>query len=98
MTVADNCFRVNRMGIYVILHVTVFRPETTYFCPLFLFLQPRALTPAEIMQALGLQQMKNRKWHVQGTIATRGEGLYEGLDWLAATLKQLQRGTPTSRR
>lgn len=58
-------------------------------------LQPRALTPAECVEALGLQQLKNRKWHVQGAVATRGEGLYEGLDWLALTLKQLNRGQPT---
>ena len=33
----------------------------------------------------------------QGTVATRGEGLYEGLDWLANTLKDMQRrGQPTS--
>lgn len=57
---------------------------------------PKALAPTDIVAALGLQQMKSRKWHVQGAIATRGEGLYEGLDWLAATLKQLNRGQPTS--
>ena len=62
----------------------------------FHVVQPRALAPAEIVSALGLQQMKNRKWHVQGAIATRGEGLYEGLDWLALTLKQLNRGQPTT--
>lgn len=33
----------------------------------------------------------------QGTVATRGEGLYEGLDWLAGTLKDMQRrGISTS--
>jgi Arf/Sar family protein len=30
---------------------------------------------------------------VQGAIATKGEGLYEGLDWLSNTLKQMNRGT-----
>ena len=59
--------------------------------------QPKALAPAEIVQALGLQQLKNRKWHVQGAIATRGEGLYEGLDWLSVTLKELNRGQPVAR-
>jgi Arf/Sar family protein len=58
---------------------------------------PKALAPAEIVQALGLQQLKSRKWHVQGAIATRGEGLYEGLDWLSATLKELNRGQPVAR-
>lgn len=49
-----------------------------------------ALTPAETCEAIGLSSMKGRKWHVQGAIATRGEGLYEGLDWLAGVLKTLQ--------
>ena len=38
-------------------------------------------------------------WHplcllLQGAIATKGEGLYEGLDWLSTTLKQMNRGAP----
>jgi len=45
------------------------------------------LTPAEICEGLGLPQIKRREWHVQSAVATRGEGLYEGLDWLANTLK-----------
>lgn len=55
-----------------------------------------ALSPADTCEALGLPQMKGRKWHVQGAIATRGEGLYEGLDWLSTTLKQMNRGTTAS--
>lgn len=46
-----------------------------------------SLTTAELCDALALQDLKNRKWHVQGSIAVRGEGLYEGLDWLAGVLK-----------
>ncbi len=35
--------------------------------------------------------------HVQGAVAIKGEGLYEGLDWLSSTLKSMQRaGTITS--
>eukprot|EP00271_Cylindrocystis_brebissonii_P020447 TRINITY_DN6772_c0_g4_i1.p1 TRINITY_DN6772_c0_g4~~TRINITY_DN6772_c0_g4_i1.p1 ORF type:complete len:196 (-),score=30.98 TRINITY_DN6772_c0_g4_i1:716-1303(-) len=56
-----------------------------------------SLNPAEVCEALGLAQLQNRVWHVQGTCAPKGEGLYEGLDWLATTLKQMQaRGLPTS--
>eukprot|EP01026_Neomeris_dumetosa_P016404 TRINITY_DN1622_c0_g2_i1.p2 TRINITY_DN1622_c0_g2~~TRINITY_DN1622_c0_g2_i1.p2 ORF type:complete len:192 (-),score=19.32 TRINITY_DN1622_c0_g2_i1:252-827(-) len=56
-----------------------------------------ALTTAEICEALGLPELRGRKWHVQGSIATRGEGLYEGLDWLSNVLKQMQRqGQATS--
>ena len=56
------------------------------------------LTSAEVCQALGLPELpKTRKWHVQGAVAIRGEGLYEGLDWLAGILKSMQRsGQSTS--
>ena len=39
---------------------------------------------------MGLPALRGRKWHVQGAISTRGEGLYEGLDWLSNTLKSMQ--------
>lgn len=58
---------------------------------------PRALSPADVVAALGLAGMAGRRWHVQGAVATRGEGLYEGLDWLSTTLKALDRGTPVKR-
>ena len=47
-------------------------------------MQKGALTTAEVCEALGLGQLKNRSWHVQGAISIRGEGLYEGLDWYVA--------------
>jgi len=49
------------------------------------------LTTAEVCQSLGLPDLKNRHWHCQGSIAIRGEGLYEGLDWLTNTLKSMHR-------
>ncbi|KAM7277725.1 hypothetical protein ACFE04_004859 [Oxalis oulophora] len=50
-----------------------------------------AMTPREVCEGLGLFDIKNRKWHIQGTCALRGDGLYEGLDWLASTLKEVRR-------
>lgn len=50
-----------------------------------------AIKPRDLCPLIGLDQMKSRKWHVQGTIATRGDGLYEGLDWLSSTLKSMHR-------
>ncbi|KHN05525.1 ADP-ribosylation factor [Glycine soja] len=47
-----------------------------------------AMSPREICEGLGLFDLKNRKWHIQGTCALRGDGLYEGLDWLSTTLKE----------
>lgn len=47
---------------------------------------PDALPTAEVADKLGLHAMRSRKWYIQGSCATTGDGLYEGLDWLATTL------------
>lgn len=46
-----------------------------------LLLQKQAMDTAQVCEALGMSELRNRKWHVQGAVAIRGEGLYEGLDW-----------------
>lgn len=49
---------------------------------------PGALSAGDLMKGLDLGSVGgNRKWHVQPTIATSGEGLYEGLCWLKETLE-----------
>lgn len=48
---------------------------------------PKAVTPAELTDALTLKNLRLREWYIQGTCASTGEGLYEGLDWLATTVK-----------
>ncbi|GAB5361822.1 hypothetical protein AAMO2058_000745600 [Amorphochlora amoebiformis] len=48
---------------------------------------PHALKVKQITEALGLEKMR-RQWYVQGTCATSGDGLYEGLDWLSSTLSK----------
>jgi hypothetical protein len=52
--------------------------------------QKGAMTATEVCEGLGLYDLKNRLWHIQGSCALKGDGLYEGLDWLAGTLKELQ--------
>lgn len=54
------------------------------------FSQKGAMSPMEVCEGLGLYDLRNRIWHIQGTCALKGDGLYEGLDWLASTLKELQ--------
>lgn len=51
---------------------------------------PNAMSAADITDKLGLHNMRNRSWYIQATCATNGEGLYEGLDWLSCTLKNLK--------
>merc|ERR1712154_246617 len=57
--------------------------------PLLIFANKQDLNHAlslnELSQRLGLQNLK-RKWKIQSTVATKAQGLYEGLDWLAQTL------------
>ncbi|OXK50103.1 hypothetical protein CDL38_02810 [Escherichia coli] len=47
---------------------------------------PNAMSVAEVTDKLGLHSLRNRKWYIQSTCATSGDGLYEGLDWLSNTL------------
>ncbi|VAH17618.1 unnamed protein product [Triticum turgidum subsp. durum] len=49
-----------------------------------------AMTPMEVCEGLGLYDLNNRIWHIQGTCALKGDGLYEGLDWLATTLDEMR--------
>jgi len=49
---------------------------------------PNAMSVAEVTDKLGLHALRNRKWFIQSTCATSGDGLYEGLDWLANTLRE----------
>lgn len=43
---------------------------------------PNALSTTKLIQALELDLIKDRQWHVQPACATSGQGLHEGLDWL----------------
>lgn len=47
---------------------------------------PRALSPAAVAAKLDMAKLRGREWHVQGCSALTGDGLYEGLDWLAGSV------------
>jgi small GTP-binding protein len=49
---------------------------------------PQAINPTEIGERLKLRSIVNHAWHIQGTSATTGEGLYEGLDWLGREINK----------
>jgi ADP-ribosylation factor-like protein 1 len=48
---------------------------------------PGALSDAEVAEGLGLTGMTTRQWAIFKTSAIKGEGLFEGLDWLSNALK-----------
>lgn len=47
---------------------------------------PKALSVEEVTRKLELHKYVGRKWIVQGASANRGEGLFEGLEWLSNAL------------
>eukprot|EP01062_Namystynia_karyoxenos_P021388 TRINITY_DN1813_c0_g1_i2.p2 TRINITY_DN1813_c0_g1~~TRINITY_DN1813_c0_g1_i2.p2 ORF type:complete len:209 (+),score=104.45 TRINITY_DN1813_c0_g1_i2:80-628(+) len=49
---------------------------------------PRAMSTAEVTEQLGLRSAPARDWYVQGSCAATGEGIYQGLDWLAAACRK----------
>jgi ADP-ribosylation factor protein 1 len=46
---------------------------------------PNAMTASEVAEKLELSKLGSggRKWYIQPTCATTGDGLYEGLEWLS---------------
>ncbi|KIM68878.1 hypothetical protein SCLCIDRAFT_1209088 [Scleroderma citrinum Foug A] len=49
---------------------------------------PNAMNAAEITDKLGLQALRQRTWYIQAACATSGDGLYEGLEWLATNIQR----------
>ena len=44
------------------------------------------LTPAQVSEALGLTDLRQREWQIMGCSALTGEGLFEGMDWMVSKL------------
>jgi ADP-ribosylation factor-like protein 1 len=49
---------------------------------------PGAMSASEISEFLGLGKLKTRQWAIHKCSALKGEGIDEGLDWLATSLQQ----------
>lgn len=50
-----------------------------------------ALTPAECMDELGLSAITDKAWHIAASCATTGEGVEEGIEWLATHVAKKDR-------
>ena len=48
---------------------------------------PSALSTDEVSAHLELSKISDHSWHIQPACATTGEGLEEGIQWLADKLK-----------
>ena len=49
---------------------------------------PNALPSEAIAEKLGLGSLKSRQWAIFKTSAIKGDGLFDGLDWLVSTLRE----------
>ncbi|PXF48830.1 ADP-ribosylation factor [Gracilariopsis chorda] len=47
-----------------------------------------SLTATELSEALALHTIRTHDWHIQACSAIKGEGLYEGLEWISTHVRQ----------
>lgn len=47
--------------------------------------------PAVVAEAMSLHKMADRRWFIQGTCASTGEGLYEGFNAMADLVKDFKK-------
>ncbi|ERE90079.1 ADP-ribosylation factor-like protein 1 [Cricetulus griseus] len=91
--VVDSCDR-DRIGISKSELVAMLEEEELRKAILVVFANKQdmeqAMTPSEMANALGLPALKDRKWQIFKTSATKGTGLDEAMEWLVETLKSRQ--------
>lgn len=49
---------------------------------------PNAMTASNVKEHLRLDELRHHQWFIQSTCATTGNGLHEGLDWLASKIEE----------
>ena len=72
--------------------------RSSYTQPIIVMLIPDlcfagAMKPYELIEGLCLRKLLDHKWHVQGTCATNGEGIYESMDALAGLVKDFKKNS-----
>ena len=54
---------------------------------------PQAASPSDLSVKLGLDKVRNRKWHIQGTSTISGDGVYDAMHELSTLVKQFKKGS-----
>ena len=49
---------------------------------------PNAASPSEITEKLDLRSIRSHDWYIQACCAVNGDGLVDGLSWLASKVKE----------
>eukprot|EP01099_Mayorella_cantabrigiensis_P006131 TRINITY_DN506_c0_g1_i1.p1 TRINITY_DN506_c0_g1~~TRINITY_DN506_c0_g1_i1.p1 ORF type:complete len:181 (-),score=29.23 TRINITY_DN506_c0_g1_i1:165-707(-) len=80
----------DRIGISKQELISMLSEEELKGIPLLVFANkqdlPGSLSEAEVSEKLGLSSLKNRSWTIFKTSAIKGEGIFQGLDWLSTIL------------
>ncbi|XP_011788715.1 ADP-ribosylation factor-like protein 1 [Piliocolobus tephrosceles] len=91
--VVDSCDR-DRIGISKSELVAMLEEEELRKAILVVFANKQdmeqAMSSSEMANSLGLPALKDRKWQIFKTSATKGTGLDEAMEWLVETLKSRQ--------
>ncbi|XP_039350338.1 ADP-ribosylation factor-like protein 1 isoform X1 [Mauremys reevesii] len=91
--VVDSCDR-DRIGISKSELVAMLEEEELKKAILVVFANKQdmeqAMTPTEMANSLGLPALKDKKWQIFKTSATKGTGLDEAMEWLVEALKNRQ--------
>jgi len=72
------------------LHAVLKEEELKHACLLVIANKmdlPNAVSPEDLTRALGLETLSPRTWFIQPCVASKNQGLKEGLTWLAQTMK-----------
>jgi small GTP-binding protein len=87
-----DCSDFDRIEACIIELNGLLEEETLRGKPLLVFANKQDLTASlsneALTELLGLNSIQGREWHIEGTIATQGKGVGEGLDWLAQAIER----------
>jgi len=73
------------------LHVQEVLPFFIYDLSLAFYFTD-ALSTSGVVQHMSLEKLTSRKWYVQGTCATNGEGIYEAMSQLSTMVREFKKG------
>ena len=52
---------------------------------------PNAMSAGEMTDKLGLHGLRHRQWYIQACSASSGDGILDGMEWIATTLTSTNR-------
>ncbi|KAE9465020.1 hypothetical protein C3L33_03073, partial [Rhododendron williamsianum] len=73
------CFLIKDPDVSVVTHSTLFSFQAIIKDPFMLNSVILVFACKQTGHGLGLYDLKSRKWHIQGTSALKGDGIYKGL-------------------